>query len=185
MKKLLLHICCGPCATSVIESLHGKFAVTGYFFNPNIHPDEEHTRRLAAAREVCEKMKTPFVVVEHEPESFFSAVRGLEDQPENGARCLVCYRLRMARAARFAAEHSFDVMASTLTVGPMKKAALINPVGHEEARRAGVEFLGADWKKKDGYRRSCELSREFGIYRQRYCGCVFSIRETSGKSSGA
>ncbi len=181
MKELLLHICCGPCATHVIEMLRREYAVTGYFSNSNIHPAEEYRRRLDAAREVCRRMEIPLVEDEYSPELFFETARGLEREPENGARCLHCYRLRLSETARFAAEHSFGVMASTLTVGPMKKAALINPIGAGEAGRAGVEFLEADWKKKDGYRRSCELSKAFGIYRQHYCGCVFSQRDTDAE----
>ena len=183
MKKMLLHICCGPCATHVIEILRRDFMVTGYFSNSNIHPPEEYLLRLDAAREVCRRMEIPLVEDEYSPERFSGAVMGLEHEPENGARCTVCYRLRLSCAARFASEHMFDVMASTLTVGPMKKAVQINPIGEEEAGRAGVEFLAADWKKRDGYRRSCELSKEFGIYRQHYCGCAFSREKRHKKKA--
>lgn len=175
MKRLLLHICCGPCATHVIETLVPEYAVTGYFFNPNIHPPEEYRCRLEAAREVCARLCVPFVEEPPDHSDFLEAVRGLEGEPENGARCRVCYRLRIERAARAAALGGYDMLATTLTLGPMKKAALINPIGAEEAEKAGVRFLDTDWKKHDGFRRSCELSRELGIYRQRDCGCEFSI----------
>ena len=178
MERVLLHICCGPCAAHVIESLVQDYAVTGYFYNPNLHPPEEYLRRLQTAREVCARLCVPFVEEPPDHSEFLEAVRGLEHEPENGARCLVCYRLRLERTARAAAWSLSECMASTLTVGPMKKAAVINPIGVEEARRAGVRFLEADWKKHDGVRRSCELSREFGIYRQHYCGCEFSMRNT-------
>ena len=175
MPKLLLHICCGPCATTVIERLCDDYSVTGYFYNPNIHPEDEYRRRLKAAREVTGKFGIPLIEGTYEPEIFFDAVRGLENEPENGARCPVCYRLRLAETARVAAGNSFGLIASTLTVGPQKKASVINPIGEEEAECAGLKFLPGDWKKKEGFRRSCELSREYGLYRQEYCGCLFSI----------
>lgn len=177
MKPILLHICCGPCATQVIDILRAEYAVTGFFYNPNIHPADEYARRLDAAETVCERFGAKFVEGRYDPESFFEAVRGLETEPENGARCRVCYRLRLEAAARFAAENGFDLMAGTLTVGPMKRAAVIDPIGTDAARSAGVEFLAGDWKKNDGFRRSCRFSRELGIYRQHYCGCRFSIRD--------
>jgi len=181
MKKLLLHICCGPCATSVIERLADDYDLTGFFFNPNIHPEEEYTRRLDAAREVCSRLNVPYITGDYNPDQFFEAVRGLEDEPENGARCKVCYRLRFAETAGLAKERGFDIFASTLTLGSMKKAAVINPIGFEEAEKAGIEFLDGDWKKKDGFKRSCELSHEYGIYRQNYCGCTFSIWDDKAK----
>jgi len=130
---------------------------------------------LEAARAVCERLEVDFIEGLYEPERYYDAVAGLEKEPENGARCLSCYRLRLSVTARRAAENGCRFIASTLTVGPMKKAAIIDPIGDEEACKAGVTFLAADWKKKDGFRHSCELSREFGIYRQRYCGCEFSL----------
>jgi hypothetical protein len=175
MKRVLLHICCGPCATHVIEALAKEYGVTGYFYNPNIHPPEEYVRRLEAAREVCARFQVRLVEEPPDHTEFREAVRGLEGEPENGSRCLVCYRLRLGRAAREAARGLHEALATTLTVGPMKKASLVNPIGAEEAEKAGVRFLDVDWKKRDGFRRSCELSRELGIYRQHYCGCEFSI----------
>ncbi len=177
MKAILLHICCGPCATHVIDVLCPEYAVTGYFCNPNIHPAEEYYRRRDAARTVCERLGAEFAEALYEPERFFEVARGLETEPENGARCPECYRLRLEETARYAVEHGFGLMASTLTVGPMKRAGVINPIGEEAARNAGTEFLAADWKKRDGFRRSCQISRELGIYRQHYCGCAFSMRD--------
>ena len=174
MQKLLLHICCGPCATSVIERLRNEYDITGYFFNPNIHPEEEYKRRLEAAQAAAEQSGIPCIEGVYEPETFMKAARGLEEEPENGARCPVCYRLRLAETARYAVLHSFDCMASTLTLGPQKKAAVINPIGHETAASAGIAFIEGDWKKKDGFKRSLALSREIGLYRQHYCGCLFS-----------
>ena len=176
MNRVLLHICCGPCATHVIETLAPEYEVTGYFFNPNIHPPAEYLRRLRAAEDVCARFGVGFVEEAPDYSVFREAVRGLEEESENGARCPVCIRLRLGKAAETAARGKFDLLASTLTVGPMKKASLINPIGCEEAGRSGVRFMEADWKKRDGYRRSCEISRDFNIHRQHYCGCEFSFR---------
>ena len=177
MLRLLLHICCGPCATTVIERLKDDYEVTGYFYNPCVYPDSEYRNRLEAAREVANRLSITLIEGRYEPQSFFDAVRGLEAEPENGTRCQVCYHQRLAATASYAVEVSYDIVASTLTVGPMKNAAIINPIGIEEAESAGVTFHAVDWKKKDGFKHSCELSREFGIYRQQYCGCLFSVRK--------
>jgi len=177
MTRLLLHICCGPCATTVIERLLPKYHVTGYFSNPNLFPGEEHVRRLDAARTVCEKFGIGLMEDPPDRDIFLDTVRGLENEPENGERCRECYRLRLRKTMRAAVHGSFDLTATTLTVGPMKKASVINPVGADEAAKHGIRFLEADWKKNDGFRRSCELAREFGIYRQHYCGCEFSMRD--------
>ena len=175
MQKLLLHICCGPCATYVVESLHKKYNITGYFYNPNIHPEEEYKKRLDAAREVAKRMKIALIEGEYEPQTFFNAVKGFENEPENGERCKICYRLRFYGTAQYAADNSFDCIASTLTLGPQKKASIINPIGISVVEKVGLSFIEGDWKKKDGFKRSCELSHEYGIYRQNYCGCLFSM----------
>ncbi len=177
MLKLLLHICCGPCATTVIERLMDNYDITGYFYNPNIHPEDEYYRRLDAMRTVTERFSLSLIEGSYEPQKFFDAVRGLEHEPENGVRCTICYRLRLSETARTAIKASYDTIATTLTVGPMKNADVINSIGKKEAERAGIEFLTGDWKKKDGFKHSCELSRTFGIYRQHYCGCLFSMRQ--------
>ena len=177
MQKLLLHICCGPCATHVIKVLGREFSLTGYYYNPNIYPADEYYKRLEAVKITAEKLEIPFIEGKYEPEVFFNAVKGFEHEPENGERCKICYRLRIAGTAKYASGHSFDRIASTLTLGPQKKASVINPIGREEAKRYGVSFIEGDWKKMDGFKKSCELSREFGIYRQNYCGCMFSMRD--------
>ncbi len=186
MQTLLLHICCGPCATAVIERLRDDYDLTGFFYNPNIDPPEEYERRLEACREVCRRMNVPLVEGDYDSGRFLETVRGLESEPENGARCPVCFRLRLNETARVAREKGFDLIASTLTIGPMKKAAVINPIGFEEAEAHSLVFLDGDWKKRDGFKRSCELSREFDIYRQHYCGCRFSLRNSDDDhNSGA
>lgn len=177
MQKLLLHICCGPCSTAVVERLIDDYDITGYFYNPNIHPEEEYCRRLEAAQMALNRFGIPFVEGRYNPDAFFEAVKGLEHEPENGLRCPVCYRMRLAATAEYAARNSFDRIASTLTLGPQKKATVINPIGIEAAQSAGVKFIEGDWKKRDGFKRSLELSHEMGMYRQHYCGCVFSVRK--------
>ena len=181
MQKLLLHICCGPCETHVVELLSHLFNVTGFFYNPNIHPQEEYTRRLDAARAVSERAGITLIEGDYNPQVFFDVVRGFEHEPENGKRCSICYRLRLSETARYAADNSYDCIACTLTLGQKKKAALINPIGVSETGRVGLRFIEGDWKKDDGFRKSCELSREYGIYRQNYCGCVFSMRGEATK----
>jgi hypothetical protein len=176
-QPLLLHICCGPCAVSVIETLRETYSVTGYFCNPNIFPEDEYRRRRDGATIATLRMGVPFIEGPYDPERFRTAVRGFENEPENGHRCPRCYRLRLDETARYAVANGFSLIATTLTTGPRKAAASINPIGEAAADRHGISFLGGDWKKGDGYRRSCELAREFGIYRQNYCGCEHSLRD--------
>ncbi len=175
MKKLLLHICCGPCATHVIETLSRGYEITGFFYNPNIYPEEEYYKRLIAAQTVSEKQHIALIEGEYDPRLYYDAVEGYEQEPENGARCVICYRLRLSETARYATFNSFECFASTLTLGPQKKAAIINPIGVGEAKKHGIEFIEGDWKKKDGFKHSCTLSAEYGIYRQHYCGCKYSL----------
>lgn len=183
MQQLLLHICCGPCATHVISVLREHYALIGYFFNPNIGPEDEYYRRLDAARTVCRQNDVPLLESVYEPDVFYTAVKGFEREPEGGARCKICYRLRLEETARKAAQEHIGCIASTLTLGPQKKASVINPAGEEAAARHGVRFVEGDWKKKDGFKHSCGLSREMNLYRQNYCGCIFSIREDSPPQS--
>ena len=162
-----------------IELLIKNYRLTGYFYNPNIYPLEEYAKRLDAAREVAARYEIPFIEGGYEPEIFIDAIRGLEHEPENGQRCLACYRLRLSKTAETAAHDSFDFIASTLTLGPHKKASIINPIGREAAAKNGIVFIEGDWKKMNGFKHSCELSREYGIYRQNYCGCLFSLNNSA------
>ena len=176
---LLLHVCCAPCATAAIERLGGHFSLALYWYNPNIFPDEEHERRLAAFAPLLEKAKTAYPLSlhtgPHEPARFAQKAEPFAAQREGGARCEICFALRLAQAAAFAKENGFAWFATTLTVGPRKNAALINQTGAAIARQNGLEWLPADFKKKDGYRRSVALSQAFGLYRQGYCGCRYSL----------
>lgn len=172
--KLLLHICCGPCATEVIRRLRLEYEVVGFFYNPNIAPDDEYHRRMMEVQRISALWRVLVDSGPYEHDRFLEAVRGAENEPEGGHRCTRCYRLRLEATAARAAENGCSFVASTLTVGPHKRAAVINAVGVEACARHGVGFLEADWKKQDGLRRSIEHSRELGLYRQNYCGCEFA-----------
>ncbi len=178
---LLLHSCCAPCSSYVLEYLSQYFSITVLYYNPNIYPPEEFYKRLNEQEKLIEKMpvkhKISFIGTEHLPERFYKAVKGMESLPEGGERCRVCFNLRLDEAGRLAKEMGFDYFTTTLTISPMKDASILNEVGQEVAKRYDVNFLPSDFKKKNGYKRSTELSREYGIYRQNYCGCIFSIRE--------
>lgn len=173
--RLLLQGCCGPCSSYVLEYLTRYFDVTLLYYNPNIRPEAEYDKRLAALRELLEKMPTASPVKLIEPgwrgEEFMTAVRGLEGEPEGGARCTVCFRVRLTETARLAAEGGFDSFGTTLTVSPHKNAQLLNALGFQLERTYGVRWLPSDFKKRNGYLRSIQLSKEYGIYRQEYCGC--------------
>ncbi len=174
--KLLLHICCGPCSTEVIRRLKDDYEVVGFFYNPNICPEEEYSKRLMEVQRISALWRVLVDVGPYDHERFLAAARGLEAEPEGGKRCLACYRLRLEEAARRAAGNGCTHLATTLTIAPMKRAAVINSIGHEAAAQHGLVFIQEDWKKRDGFKRSIELSRDLGLYRQHYCGCEFSHR---------
>jgi epoxyqueuosine reductase len=175
--KLLLHCCCAPCGTHPFRTLRERFDVTACFDNPNIQPVEEYRARLAEIQELAKRWQ--FTVVEGEPGAaeWLSAVRGHEDEPEGSVRCEICYRIRLERTARKAKTLGMDCFATTLSISPHKKAETINRIGRETGERIGIRFIEADFKKKDGFKISCELSRAEGLYRQDYCGCLYSRRE--------
>jgi epoxyqueuosine reductase len=172
---LLLHVCCAPCATHVFNVLARDYAVTGCFYNPNIHPPKEYAMRLASAEQHCRGSSLPLIVPEYRPRDWFSFVKGLEPEPEGGARCARCIQMRLDETARTAAALGFSRFGTTLTVSPHKNAALVNRLGEESGARHGVRFYTADFKKGDGYGESCRISRALGLYRQRHCGCIFSV----------
>ena len=179
MPRILLHVCCGPCATSSLERLGAEGRVALFFSNSNLFPAEEFARRVEAARHLAEATGTELVVDDYDHAAWLDFVRGLEDEPERGARCLRCFAFSFRRAADYARQHGFDGMASTLTVSPHKRSADIFRVGRE----IWDGFLEVDFKKRDGFRRSLELSQQLGLYRQDYCGCEFSLR--SRRQNGA
>ena len=178
--RLLLHSCCAPCSSAVLERLTRTFDIAVYYYNPNIAPAEEFERRVAEQiRLVAELPAESGIEVirgEYEPEAFYAACRGHEDDPEGGERCARCFRLRLESTARLAASRGDDYFTTTLTISPLKDAQRLNAIGFDLSEAYGVPWLPADFKKKNGYRRSCELSAQYGLYRQDYCGCVFSRR---------
>ena len=176
--RLFLHSCCAPCSSYVLEYLSKYFEITVFYYNPNIYPPKEYDERLAEVRRLVSEMEFahPVTVVAgaYDPALFFDAVKGLEAEKEGGARCERCFRLRLMEAARLAKDGGYDYFTTTLTVGPKKDARLLNQLGEELGEKYGVRHLPSDFKKKDGYKRSVELSKEYGLYRQDYCGCGFS-----------
>ena len=174
---MLLHVCCGPCSTEVVERLSAEHDLVLLFFNPNIFPEEEHDRRMSEARRYAEAHGHRFIGTRWDHGGWLAAVRGLEGEPEGGKRCAACFAFRLGMAARNALEEGADVFTTTLTVSPHKNATAVNAAGEEAGRMAGVAFLAADFKKQDGFRKSCERARGAGMYRQDYCGCEFSVRK--------
>lgn len=179
---LLLHSCCAPCSSYCIEYLSNYFNITVFYYNPNLYPDSEYERRANEQKRLIEKMKTRYPVTYidegFDPREFYTAVKGLEKEPEGGARCRECFTLRLERTARKAKEINADYFTTTLTISPMKDAQLLNEIGFTLSDKYGVSWLPSDFKKKGGFKRSTELSREYGLYRQNYCGCVFSMNRT-------
>ncbi len=175
---LLLHACCAPCSSYVLEYLSSYFRITVLYYNPNISPRTEYEVRAAELERLIGEMETVYpvslVVGEYEPEKFYRMAKGLEALPEGGERCFRCYRQRLRRAAETAREGKFDYFTTTLSISPLKNAAKLNEIGLELAEEYGVEYLTSDFKKKNGYQRSVELSARYHLYRQNYCGCIFS-----------
>lgn len=179
-RRLLLQACCGPCSSYVIEYLSDYFDITLLYYNPNIRPEQEYQKRLTALHELIRRMPEGVSVSIIEPGwrggEFLDTVKGLEKEPEGGARCAVCFRLRLEEAAKAARDGHFDYFGTTLTVSPHKDAALINAIGGQLQESYGVRWLPSDFKKRNGYLRSIQLSRKYEIYRQDYCGCGFPER---------
>ncbi len=178
--KLLLHSCCGPCSSYVLKYLSEYFDISVLFFNPNIFPQEEYEKRLVTQKEVLEKMNLPrpvsLIGLPYAHDEFTAASENLEEEPEGGARCVECFRLRLEKTAFEASERCFDFFTTTLSVSPHKNADLLNRIGREMMEKYGVEYLFSDFKKREGYKKSIELSKELELYRQEYCGCEFSLR---------
>ena len=179
--SLLLHSCCAPCSSYCLEYLSQYFKITVLYYNPNLFPAGEYERRVFEQKKLVVALPTKYPVtlveMKGEPEEFYSAVKGLEHTGEGGERCFACFRLRLERAARYAKENGFDFFTTTLTISPLKNAQKLNEIGEEAGEKFGVRHLPSDFKKKNGYKRSVELSKVYGLYRQDYCGCVFSKRE--------
>jgi len=177
VKNILAHVCCAPCSTYSFEKLiSGGFAPVGFFYNPNIHPEEEYNRRLEELVKFAEFKNYPLIVQEDSSEIWFEAVKGLEEEKEGGSRCERCFRLRLEKTAIYAKENNFDGFTTVLTISPHKNSAVINQIGKELSEKFGIYFLEENFKKNEGFKKSLELSKEYNLYRQSYCGCVFSHR---------
>ena len=180
--RLLLHCCCAPCSTAVLQRLNECFDISVYYYNPNIDSLEEHNLRARELEHFVGEsgLAKECIIIPYEPKVYFEAIHSLEKEPEGGLRCEVCFALRLRHAAKYAALHQFDYFTTTLTISPMKSAPLLNRLGEQVASEEGTSFLCSDFKKRGGYLLSTQLSKEYGIYRQDYCGCIFSksSRET-------
>ena len=179
--SLLLHSCCGPCSSAVLERLTEHFRVTVLYYNPNIEPEEEYLHRLSEQKRLLSLLPgdIPLLSCEYDHEAFASFSPALADAPEGGERCLACFSLRLNYTAAQAKQYGFEYFTTTLSVSPHKNADNVNRIGAEAGERHGVRYLFADFKKKNGYLRSLQLSKEYGLYRQDYCGCLFSRKNDS------
>lgn len=172
--KLLLHACCAPCSSAVLELLRDAFDITIFFYNPNIYPKEEYDKRLA---EFAKLGNYPLIEGPYSPDAFYEDILGMEELPEGSHRCFTCYEIRLEETAKVAAQNNFDFFTTTLSISPYKNAEKINEIGLALEDDYGVSFLYSNFKKNDGYKRSIELCKELGIYRQSYCGCIFSYED--------
>ena len=179
--SLLIHSCCAPCSSYVLEYLSEYFMITIFYYNPNIYPESEYTKRILEQQKLIRDMKfrypVSFLAGKYDKEKFYEMAAGMEDLKEGGARCMKCYELRLAETARQAVAGKFDYFTTTLSISPMKNAQKLNEIGVRVGEEYGVKYLVSDFKKKNGYKRSIELSKEYGLYRQDYCGCEFSMRQ--------
>ncbi len=171
---LLLHACCAPCSSACLERIKDFFDITVYYYNPNIDGTYEYEKRLKEQDRLCKTFGVKLIAETFNPEEFYAAAKGFEDAPEGGARCERCFYLRLKKTAEKAKEKGYGYFATTLTLSPLKNAALLNEIGARVSAETGVKWLPSDFKKRGGYQRSIELSGEYGLYRQNYCGCVFS-----------
>ncbi len=179
--KLLLHACCAPCSSYVIECLSNCFEITIYYYNPNIYPDSEYKRRLQELKrflnEYITDNKIELIETTYDPNEYYNIVKGIENLGERSLRCKKCYEFRMKKAAIYAKENNFDYFTTTLSISPYKNSAWINEIGGKLESELGIKYLYSDFKKKNGYKRSLELSKKYNLYRQDYCGCIYSKTE--------
>jgi len=179
--KLLLHTCCAPCSSYVLEYLSNIFHITILYYNPNISPYEEYQKRLNEQKRLIGELKTKYPVklleCDYDNEKFENIATGLENEPERGNRCLKCYRLRLEQTAKLAKENNFDYFGTSLSVSPYKSSEALNKIGEELSNIYNISYLYSDFKKKEGYKRSIELSKQYNLYRQDYCGCKYSQKK--------
>ena len=180
-ERLLLHVCCAPCSSHVLEVLHNEFDITILFYNPNITDEKEYNKRISELERFVKEAEfahgIQIIKGEYKPEEFFDLAKGLEDEPERGTRCYKCYEKRLEYSAKYAKDYGFDLFTTTLSISPHKNAKWLNEIGEKMGKKYGVSHLYSDFKKKNGYARSIELSKEYNLYRQDYCGCIFSRKE--------
>lgn len=181
MKKLLLHSCCGPCSTHVIEVLKNQYDLTIFYFNPNIYPFEEYKKRLEEQKRYAKLVNIKVIDGDYDEQNFLKLAKGHELDKEGGDRCSICFEIRISQTAKKAKELGFDLFATTLSVSPYKNTNLINEIGKKVSQQEGIDFLEENFKKKDGYLDSIRLSKKYNLYRQNYCGCRFSIRKEKGE----
>lgn len=184
---LLLHSCCGPCSSAVIERLMADFSITVFYYNPCIHPEEEYIKRKNTQLELIADLNKDlnagikFLDCDYDAEKYFELTNGFENEREGGARCNVCFLQRLEKTASEAKENGFDYFTTTLTVSPHKNAELINQIGNSLSEKYDIKFLPSNFKKQNGYLRSIQLSKQYSLYRQNYCGCIYSKREANGE----
>lgn len=179
-EELLLHACCAPCSSAVLERIANHFKVVIFYYNPNITEEEEYKKRIAEIRKFIRIFKTKYEITliegKYEPEKFLTMAQGLENEPERGRRCYKCYNLRLEETAKIAEELGYKYFCTTLTLSPHKNTNWLNEIGKNLDKKYNITYIYSDFKKKNGYKRSIELSREYNLYRQDYCGCVYSKR---------
>ncbi len=175
---LLLHVCCAPCSSYVLEYLAQYFKITILYYNPNIYPNEEYTKRYLEVKKLIKDMPLPNKVnimeCSYDNDQYNQLIKGLEQEKEGGARCNICFRMRLEMTAKLASENNFDYFTTTLSISPYKNALLLNQIGQDLSKQYNVNYLYADFKKNNGYKRSIELSKIYNLYRQNYCGCIYS-----------
>jgi predicted adenine nucleotide alpha hydrolase (AANH) superfamily ATPase len=181
--KILAHLCCAPDALYVVQLLRETYKVGGYFYNPNIHPESEYKLRLKETEKIAKILNFKLIEGDYDSENWFRMIKGFEEEPEKGRRCDICYAMRLDRTARKAKEEGYDLFSTTLTISPWKKAHKINQIGRMLGKKYKIKFLEADFKKKDGFKKSVKLSKKFGLYRQNYCGCTFSKLKIKNQKS--
>ena len=177
MKKMLLYTCCAPCAIYVVQELVKKYDLALYYYNPNIHPADEYQKRLNEIIRWSDKYNIKLIETDYNTGEWFKKIKGLEQEPEGGSRCWVCYEYRMDATAKYAKENNYDIFATTMSISPHKKADKLNEIGNRLSKEYNIEYLEANWKKNNGFKIACELSKEEDFYRQDYCGCIFSQRD--------
>ena len=175
MEKLLLHSCCAPCSSGVLDDLRENYDITVFFYNPNIYPSDEYEKRAKEQEKYLTQIGISYIICDYEPEEYVKEIKGLEKEPEGGKRCEKCFRLRLRATADYAKKHNYDLFTTTLTVSPHKNFELINQIGNELSEEYDIPFLEANFKKNDGYLKSINNSKLYNIYRQNYCGCKHSM----------